>query len=120
MVKCSAMFVNWTIVDIPDCWNRFFRPGANTGSMKCYVFETNGTYRMGASLGIDAVNATSLIRLDFYWNIDSIKNMSYSTNSIPAISVQLYDPSFSTWKIATVGDSPMEVNVIFSISYITH
>lgn len=116
IVKCSAMFVDWTQVDIPNCWERFFRAGDNKDTIKCYVFETNGTYRMGTSLGIEAVNKTALIRLDFYWNIDSVQNMSYSTNSIPAMSVQLYDPSFSTWKSDTVGDSPMEVMYFMTCS----
>lgn len=108
VVKCTAMYYNWTQVDIPNCWERFFRHGANNEATKCYIFETNDTYRMATGVVYDSRDA--LRRLDFYWNIDDIRNLSYSTVSLPAVAVQLYDPHFSTWKMPTVGNTTIEVN----------
>ncbi|CAO3625896.1 unnamed protein product [Mucor fragilis] len=106
VVKCTAMYYNWTQVDIPNCWERFFRHGANNEATKCYIFETNDTYRMATGVVYDSRDA--LRRLDFYWNIDDIRNLSYSTVSLPAVAVQLYDPHFSTWKMPTVGNTTIE------------
>lgn len=118
VVKCNAMFYNWTSVDIPNCWERFFRSGVpEPGSTsKCYVFETNNTYRMATGLTFD--NRVALRRLDFYWNIDSLYNLSYSTASVPAIAVQLYDPHFSFWKKYTLGKSKVEVFIKFSCLFL--
>ncbi|CEP07284.1 hypothetical protein [Parasitella parasitica] len=107
------MYYNWTQVDVPNCWQRFFRPGSNQEATKCYVFETNNTYRMTTGVTYDSRDA--LRRLDFYWNIDDLRNLSYATNSLPAVAIQLYDPRFSTWKIATVGDSPIEKETAINI-----
>ncbi|KAG1450796.1 hypothetical protein G6F56_008248 [Rhizopus delemar] len=107
MIHCSAMYYNWTTVEVDNCWQRFFRPGANDGSVsRCYVFETNGTYRMTTGLTYD--NRDALRRLDFYWKIDNLTNVTYASVSTPAIAVQLYDPRFSSWKAYTIGNSPME------------
>ncbi|KAL9539164.1 hypothetical protein MBANPS3_010426 [Mucor bainieri] len=106
VVKCTAMYYNWTQVDIPNCWERFFRPGANNEATKCYIFETNNTYRMATGVVYDSRDA--LRRLDFYWNIDDLRNLSYSTVSLPAVAVQLYDPHFNTWKASTVGNTTIE------------
>lgn len=102
------MYYNWTVVDIPNCFRDYFRAGANNETSKCYVFETRNRYRMATGLTYDSRNA--LRRLDFYWNADNLGNLSYSTISIPAIAVQLYDPHFTTWTPETVGNSAMEVS----------
>lgn len=107
VVKCSAMYYNWTVVDIPNCWEDYFRSGAVGDTSKCYVFETRNRYRMATGLTYDSRDA--LRRLDFYWNIDSLQNLTYSTISIPAIAIQLYDPSFTTWYPETIGNSSVEV-----------
>ncbi|KAI8085952.1 uncharacterized protein B0P05DRAFT_534348 [Gilbertella persicaria] len=107
VVKCTAMYYNWTTMDIPDCWTRFFRPGyKNDDTSKCWYFSTNNTYRMATGLTYD--NRDALRRFDFYWNIDSLANLSHSTISVPAIAVQLYDPRFSTWNLSTMGDTTYE------------
>lgn len=62
---------------------------------------------MATGLTYDSRDA--LRRLDFYWSIDNLKNLTYSTISIPAIAIQLYDPSFTTWNPETIGNSPTEV-----------
>ncbi|KAG1217150.1 hypothetical protein G6F35_009418 [Rhizopus arrhizus] len=107
VVHCSAMYYNWSTVPIDNCWQRFFRPGANDGSTsKCWVFETNNTYRMTTGLTYD--NRDALRRLDFYWKIDNLYNVSYASISVPAMAIQLYDPRFSSWKAYTVGNTPIE------------
>ncbi|KAK4515817.1 uncharacterized protein ATC70_010772 [Mucor velutinosus] len=113
VVKCTAMYYNWTEVDIPNCWERFFRQGANNEATKCYIFETNNTYRMAAGVVYDSRDA--LRRLDFYWNIDDLRNLSYSTVSLPAVAVQLYDPHFNTWKASTVGNTTIERETAINI-----
>ncbi|CAO3634990.1 unnamed protein product [Mucor hiemalis] len=126
VVKCSAMYYNWTVVDIPNCFQDYFRAGANNETSKCYVFESRNRYRMSTGLTYDSRNA--LRRLDFYWNVDSLQNLTASTISIPAIAVQLYDPHFTTWWPETIGDSPMELEMSTNIklgatratSYINH
>lgn len=39
IVKCAVMYYNWSMVDISNCWETFFRPGANYGINKWYVFN---------------------------------------------------------------------------------
>lgn len=107
LVKCTAMYYNWTTVDIPNCFQDFVRPGANGDASKCYVFETRKKYRMATGLTYDSRDA--LRRMDFYWTIDDLKNLTYSTISIPAIAIQLYDPTFTPWYPETIGDSEVEV-----------
>lgn len=105
------MYYNWTVVDVPNCWQRFFRQGdPEPGPSKCYVFETNNTYRMATGLTYD--NRPALRRLDFYWNINSVYNLSFITASIPTITVQLYDPHFSFWKKYTLGKTKVEVHML--------
>ncbi|KAG2201017.1 hypothetical protein INT47_006561 [Mucor saturninus] len=110
LVKCSAMYYNWTMVDIPNCFQDFVRPGANGDASKCYVFESRKKYRMATGLSYDSRDA--LRRLDFYWNIDELQNLTYSTISIPAIAIQLYDPSFTPWYPETIGTSEVEQTMI--------
>ncbi|KAG1087894.1 hypothetical protein G6F42_020455 [Rhizopus arrhizus] len=57
----------------------------------------------------------ALRRLDFYWNIDDLRNLSYSTVSLPAVAVQLYDPHFNTWKASTVGNTTIERETAINI-----
>lgn len=104
------MYYNWTTVDIENCFSRFFRPGANDTPQKCYVFESNGTYRMANGVTYDSRDA--LRRLDFYWNIDDLYNLTYAAASIPTLALQLYDPHFSSWKYNTIGNSQVEVPLL--------
>lgn len=104
------MYYNWTTVDIPNCWQNFFRAGANGETSKCYVFESKNRYRMATGLTYDSRNA--LRRLDFYWNVDSLQNITYSTISTPALAVQLFSPFFTTWVPETIGNSLREVQGI--------
>ncbi|KAI9264772.1 hypothetical protein BY458DRAFT_513940 [Sporodiniella umbellata] len=114
IVYCTAMYTNWTSIPIENCWNRFFRKGVSDGSVsQCYAFETNGTYHMTTGLSHDNHNA--LLRLDFYWKIDNLYNVTYASLSTPAMAVQLYDPRFNSWKKKTVGDSPMETLIYNNI-----
>ncbi|KAI7906459.1 uncharacterized protein BX663DRAFT_496491 [Cokeromyces recurvatus] len=108
------MYYNWTVMDIPDCWENFFYPGLNNGDQtKCYLFTTNNEFRMAPGLSPDHRNG--LRRLDFYWNIDNISNISYATITVPAIAVQLYDHRFSTWAPETIGDTAVEKEKLASI-----
>ncbi|KAI8888748.1 hypothetical protein K501DRAFT_209557 [Backusella circina FSU 941] len=118
IVHCSAVYYNWSSADIPDCYNRFFRTGRSDGSVShCYVFETNGTYRMTIGSPNDGNNYTdSVRRFDFYWKIDSHLNYSYASASVPAIALQLYDPSFSAWKTKTLGGTPVEEQMLNDIT----
>lgn len=116
VVKCSVMYYNWTMKDIPDCWETLFRPGVNDLATKCYVFESNDTLRM--SRGVTYDNRDALRRIDFYWNIDALFNMTYASISIPAIAIQLYSPTFSSWKVDTIGTTETEVNTTWVVLYI--
>lgn len=108
VVHCSAMYYNWSAVPIDNCWENFFYSGANDASTsKCWIFDTKGQYKMTNGLTYD--NRDALRRLDFYWKIDDLYNVSYASISIPAMAIQLYDPKFSSWKPATIGDTPIEV-----------
>ncbi|CAO3662712.1 unnamed protein product [Rhizopus stolonifer] len=114
VIHCSAMYYNWSTVDIDNCWDRFFYAGANDGSAsRCWIFETNGEYRMTAGLTYD--NRDALRRLDFYWKIDDLYNVTYASISVPAMAIQLYDPKFSLWKPATVGDTAIENMMLTNI-----
>ncbi|RCH79486.1 hypothetical protein CU098_000872, partial [Rhizopus stolonifer] len=105
-VKCTAMYYNWTMMDIPNCFGRFFRHGDDNELSKCRVFQSNDTYRMAAGLTLD--NRDALRRLDFYWVIDSAENMSYSTITVPAMAIYLYDPRFSPWRPGSIGNTKYE------------
>ncbi|PHZ11439.1 uncharacterized protein RHIMIDRAFT_257644 [Rhizopus microsporus ATCC 52813] len=114
MVHCSGMFFNWTTIPLNDCWTRFFRAGESTGdTSRCYIFETNGTMSMATGFAYD--NREAMRRIDFYWKIDDLQNISYASISTPAIAVQLYDPQFSPWKKYTIGDTPVEQRMLTNI-----
>jgi hypothetical protein len=116
IVGCAAVYFNWTSVPIPDCYNRFFRTGVYSATMPCYVFETNGTYRMAIGSPDDGNDYTdSVRRFDFYWKIDNHFNYTSASISVPAIALQLYDPSFSHWKTKTLLNTPVEVVFFFFI-----
>ncbi|KAG2195409.1 hypothetical protein INT47_002848, partial [Mucor saturninus] len=114
VVKCSVMYYNWTTQDIPNCWETLFRPGVNDLATKCYVFESNDTLRMSRGVTYDSRDA--LRRIDFYWNIDALFNMTYASISIPAIAIQLYSPTFSSWKVDTIGTTEIEANMMANIA----
>ncbi|KAG1054362.1 hypothetical protein G6F43_003616 [Rhizopus delemar] len=114
VVHCSAMYYNWSAVPIDNCWENFFYSGANDDSTsKCWIFDTKGQYKMTNGLTYD--NRDALRRLDFYWKIDNLYNVSYATISIPAMAIQLYDPKFSSWKPATIGDTAIEKMMLTNI-----
>ncbi|KAG2195410.1 hypothetical protein INT47_002849 [Mucor saturninus] len=108
VVKCTAMYYNWTTQDIPNCWETLFRSGVNDVGPKCYVFESNGTLRMARGVTYDSRDA--LRKIDFYWKFDALFNMTYTSISIPAISIQLYSPTFSSWKRDIIGNTEIEVS----------
>ncbi|KAI8335215.1 hypothetical protein BD560DRAFT_414152 [Blakeslea trispora] len=114
IVGCSVMYYNWSSAEIPDCWSRYFRPGNNEdSSTKCWYFETNNTYHMATGMTYD--NRDALRRIDFYWHIDSLANLSYASVSVPAIALQLYDPRFTTWRTNTLGDTQYEKETAINI-----
>lgn len=107
VVACTAMYYNWTSVDLPDCHDNYFLPGAPEGSTRCYYFTVADKFRMATGLKFD--NRDSLRRIDFYWHLDNILNVTFATISLPAITVQLYHPNFTTWRPYTIGETPVEV-----------
>ncbi|KAI7887985.1 uncharacterized protein EV154DRAFT_519251 [Mucor mucedo] len=114
VIKCTAMYYNWTTQDIPNCWETLFRPGVNDLATKCYVFESNGTLRMSRGVTYDSSDA--LRKIDFYWKFDALFNMTYTSISIPAISIQLYSPTFSSWKRDIIGNTEIEGNMMNNIA----
>ena len=114
VVSCSILYYNWTEAQIPDCWSQFFRPGRNDGSStRCWYFSTNNSYHMAAGIVYD--NRDALRRIDFYWRLDSLVNISYASLSLPAIALQLYDPRFTSWNTDTLGNTSYEVNTFLKL-----
>ncbi|OBZ85681.1 hypothetical protein A0J61_06268 [Choanephora cucurbitarum] len=114
VVSCSILYYNWTEAQIPDCWSQFFRPGRNDGSStRCWYFSTNNSYHMAAGIVYD--NRDALRRIDFYWRLDSLVNISYASLSLPAIALQLYDPRFTSWNTDTLGNTSYEKTVSTNI-----
>lgn len=104
---CTAMYYNWTSVDMPNCWENYFRSGAPGSSTKCYYFGVADKFRMATGLEYDSRDA--LRRIDFYWHIDNKSNVTYASISVPAITVQLYHPKFTTWRPETIGTTLVAV-----------
>lgn len=109
-VRCVGTYNNWTSIDIPNCWERFFRTGDN-GVVQCYVFESNGSFPMTAGLEFD--NRPLFRRLDFYWHIDSLENVSFVSVTTAVVTLELYHPKYSPWRNILVGDNEVEVIAFF-------
>jgi hypothetical protein len=107
VVACTAMYYNWTTVDLPNCHDNYIIAGEPSGATRCYNFAVHDKYRMATGLTYD--NRDAIRRIDFYWHLDSQSNVTYATISLPAIAVQLYHPKFTTWRPYTIGDTTVEV-----------
>ncbi|KAI8992323.1 hypothetical protein BDB01DRAFT_847710 [Pilobolus umbonatus] len=102
---CEVMYLNWSVVTVPDCWNKYFRGGEDLYGTRCYIYESHGDYRMTAG---DSSNPDAVRRLDFYWNVGSIENMTRLSIAQPAVAIKLFHSSFNTWIEGAIGDSEME------------
>lgn len=104
VVKCTGNYYNGSMVHMPNCWETFFSEDTTAESTKhCYMFNINHKYGISK---VDNVMLPENIfnKLNFYWNIDDIQNTNYSSISISAITVQLYDTeTYSTYHNAFVG-----------------
>ncbi|KAI8976898.1 hypothetical protein BDB01DRAFT_297390 [Pilobolus umbonatus] len=105
VINCSIVYYNWTTGTIPDCWSKYFEHGVQTDNNKCYLFRVKDDYRMAAS---ENAPIGSIRRFDFYWNIDNLFNLSYTTIAYPSITLTLYHPHFSQWQPSTRGTTPRE------------
>lgn len=115
-VRCDVMYYNWSTSEIPNCVQDYIRLGEGDSPSKCYLFETKDRYRM--ALNGMAVSDRAARRFDIYWRADSIQNISFATIAVPAVTVQLYHPSFNSWNYGTVGGTPMEVMCISNLKIV--
>jgi hypothetical protein len=107
VVACTAMYYNWTSVDLPNCHDNYIIAGKSDDITKCYYFAVHNKYRMATGLTSD--NRDAIRRIDFYWHLDSQFNVTHATISLPAIAVQLYHPKFTTWRPDVISNITVEV-----------
>ncbi|KAI8083889.1 hypothetical protein BDF21DRAFT_416833 [Thamnidium elegans] len=114
IVRCNSMEYDWNTKEIPNCYQDYFRKGEGDETSKCYMFETKDRFRMATGNEM-VVGPNAIRRLDFYWHVDSLVNISAATIAVPAITVQLYDPRFNGWNEETIGSTPTEKKFINNI-----
>ncbi|KAI9312856.1 hypothetical protein BX666DRAFT_776034 [Dichotomocladium elegans] len=109
-VRCDLMYMNWSTISTPDCY-KYIRFGTflPTDVSRCYLFESNGTIHYGVKdPSLYAADATQIRRVDIYWKIDSIQNITAASVGIPAITMMLYDIRFSRWNEMSANMIPQQ------------
>ncbi|KAI8992350.1 hypothetical protein BDB01DRAFT_778134 [Pilobolus umbonatus] len=110
---CEVQYLNFTVQRVENCWNKYFRSGKERAGPQCYIYESHGDYRMTAG---DSSNPLAIRRLDFYWNVGSIDNLTRSSILHPSVDIKLFHSSFNTWSEDEIGDSEKEKHYLDSIS----
>ncbi|CDH54959.1 predicted protein [Lichtheimia corymbifera JMRC:FSU:9682] len=109
-VQCDVMYMNWTIVSLPNCYDKIrFGDNSTWSPSQCYLFEVNGTLHYGVEEN-PAPDSPEIRRIDIYWLINSLSNITEASVGIPSITIMLYDPRFSRWDPKAVNHMiPQEV-----------
>ncbi|KAI8146235.1 hypothetical protein BJV82DRAFT_666031 [Fennellomyces sp. T-0311] len=97
IARCDLMYMNWTFATIPDCYHYIKIGNLSAGDpSRCYLFQSNGTFSYGV---VENYEPTSpdIRRIDIYWKVDALQNLTYASISVPSIAVELYNPGFSRW-----------------------
>lgn len=96
-VRCDVMYMNWTTISLPSCYDHIRFGDNSTGSAsQCYLFEVNGTLHYGVEEN-PALDSPEIRRVDFYWLINNLTSITKASVGIPSITIMLYDPRFSRW-----------------------
>ncbi|KAI9250232.1 hypothetical protein BDA99DRAFT_564200 [Phascolomyces articulosus] len=97
VVQCDLMYMNWSMSTIPNCYD-YIQMGDNNGDpSKCYLFRASDAINFGILKSDYDQSSPDIRRIDIYWKIDSIVNVSIASVSVPSISMELYNPSFNRW-----------------------
>lgn len=109
--RCDMMHMNWSYSTLEDC-NGYVTKGDEEGTeSQCYLLDTEGAYRYGVVEDYDE-NAPEIRRVDVYWKLDSIANVTAASISIPTVTIQIYDPRFNPWNDAVLDSMiPQEVGL---------
>lgn len=111
-VQCDVMYMNWTTVSLPNCYDKIrFGDNSTWSPSQCYLFEVNGTLHYGVE-ETPAPDSPEIRRIDIYWLINSLSNITEASVGIPSITIMLYDPRFSRWDSKAVNHMiPQEVAI---------
>ncbi|KAI9491669.1 hypothetical protein BDB00DRAFT_475466 [Zychaea mexicana] len=94
--RIDLMFMNWTSWTIPDPY-RYIMIGEPGGDpSRCYLFQSNSAFKYGVVEDYDPMT-TDIRRIDIYWKIDALENVTAVSLSVPSITMELYNPGFSRW-----------------------
>ncbi|KAI9028969.1 hypothetical protein CLU79DRAFT_736974 [Phycomyces nitens] len=98
IVRCDITHADWSVKPLDNCYDKI-RIGSTQlmGSSFCNLFEANGTL----NYVINDPNPTNdlIRRIDIYWRVDNVVNATAASLSVPALSIQLYSPSFNRWTV---------------------
>ncbi|KAL0089235.1 hypothetical protein F4703DRAFT_1840056 [Phycomyces blakesleeanus] len=109
IVRCDITHADWTVKPLENCYDKI-RIGTTQlmGSSFCNLFEANGTLNYWISQDVPPNNDV-IRRIDIYWRVDSVVNATAASLSVPALSIQLYSPSFNRWTIDPTKLIPQQV-----------
>ncbi|CDH54960.1 predicted protein [Lichtheimia corymbifera JMRC:FSU:9682] len=99
--RCDMMHMNWSYSTLEDC-NGYVTKGDEEGTeSQCYLLDTEGAYKYGVEEDYDE-DAPEVRRVDIYWKLDSVQNVTEASISIPTVTIQIYDPRFNPWNDAVL------------------
>ena len=96
IVRCDIVYMDWSKLTIPNCYDYITRGKDDDSTTRCYLFDSGYKFKYGIKKSHE-MTASSLRQIDIYWKIDSIFNHSFSTVAIPSINIELRNRGFSRW-----------------------
>lgn len=102
IVRCDVTYMNWSSVTLPNCYD-YIQIGTGEDPSYCSLFQGSNEFFYGVDLDYEDTS-TDIRRLDVYWKIDAIENVTAASISIPSLTLEMYDPTFNRWNDSNMED----------------
>ncbi|KAI8338373.1 hypothetical protein BC941DRAFT_422706 [Chlamydoabsidia padenii] len=100
--SCALVDMNYNAKVVPGCTPYLVgSPADHPGPEWCWVFKTDDLV-FGVELGNpDSVDQRLVVRrVDMYWRIDNLTTFNLVNPWAPSVTVTLYSPQFSSWRLS--------------------
>ncbi|ORZ02910.1 hypothetical protein BCR43DRAFT_482382 [Syncephalastrum racemosum] len=102
IARCVVTYMNWSSVTLPNCYD-YIQVGEGEDPSYCSLFQGSNDFFYGVEQDYEDTS-TDIRRLDVYWKIDAIENVTAASISIPSLTLEMYDPSFNRWNDSNMAD----------------